>query len=59
MSDREMLAMVAEHFEFLRRLAATGGPLRANGKIVPKWRAVAYECQVARERVLLHLAGET
>ncbi len=54
-----MLAMVAEHFEFLRRLAATGGPLRANGKIVPKWRAVAYECQVARELVLLHLAGET
>ena len=59
LTDTELLTMLADHFELIRRLAMTEGPLRANGVRIPKSRAIALECRLARERILSHLAGET
>jgi hypothetical protein len=59
LTDTELLTMLAEHFELIRRLAVLEGPLRANGVRIPKYRAIALECGLARERILSHLAGET
>jgi hypothetical protein len=59
LTDTELLTMLAEHFELIRRLAVLEGPLRANGVRIPKYRAIALECRLARERILSHLAGET
>jgi hypothetical protein len=59
LTDTELLTMLAEHFELIRRLAMIEGPLRANGVRIPKLRAIALECKMARERILSHLAGET
>jgi hypothetical protein len=59
LTDAELLTMLAEHFELIRRLAVLEGPLRANGVRIPKYRAIALECRLARERILSHLAGET
>lgn len=59
LTDTELLTMLADHFELIRRLALIEGPLRANGVRIPKLRAIALECKMARERILSHLAGET
>lgn len=56
LTDRELLAMCAEHFDFLRRCAIASGRIKHNGIPVPKWRVVAEECTVAQLRVLQHLA---
>ena len=57
MTDRELLAALAEHMVLLQRLALTGGPVKRNGIRVSKWRVVWEECEAARDRVLTHLAA--
>lgn len=57
LTDRDMLARVAEHFTFLRRVALSGGPIKRNGIRVSKWHVIVDECQEARAQVLAHLAA--
>ena len=59
LTDTELLTMLADLFELIRRLAVTNGPIKCNGVPIPKYRAIALECGLARERILSHLAGET
>ena len=59
LTDTELLTMLAEHFELIRRLALAEQPIKCNGVRIPKARAIALECKLARERILSHLAGET
>jgi hypothetical protein len=59
LTDTELLTMLADEFELIRRIALAGGPVKCNGVRIPKGRAIALECQMARERILSHLAGET
>jgi hypothetical protein len=54
MTDRKLLEQCATHFEFLRRLAISGGPILQNGIRVPKWHVVA--CKAARDKLCAHLA---
>jgi hypothetical protein len=51
MTDRKLLEQCATHFEFLRRLAISGGPILQNGIRVPKWRVVADACKAARDKL--------
>jgi hypothetical protein len=59
LTDTELLTMLAKHFELISRLALADGPIKCNGVRIPKARAIALECKLARERILAHLAGET
>ena len=59
LTETELLTMLADHFELIRRLAMTKGPIKCNGVPIPKYCAIALECRLARERILSHLAGET
>lgn len=56
LTNRELLARCAEHFEFLRRVAMASGPVKRNGVRVNKMTVIADECRAAQVWIAAHLA---